>query len=250
MHTYGRRSAPISQGLVYDINTPHAFGVRQSKPNAIHTYGRGSPPITQGLVSDINTPHVFGLRDSKPNVMVDYGRNSTLMTQGLVYDINSPHALGLRESKRTYGTVHTPISQGLVAIINAQDQKLWCLQKPKDFWTTHIMVKNTSWRPAHLTGWSGEKRRSDRTLVPRSRKRRFWMRQITQRYLSPPRKTIPVGGFPPLRPKFHTTIVTPTKMECSVMIIIDKGPNKGLLFEPNTGSNLGHPVGFLFCPEF
>ena len=34
------------------------------------------------------------------------------------------------------------------------------------------------------------------------------------------------------------------------MIIIDKGPNKGLLFEPNTGSNLGHPVGFLFCPEF
>ena len=34
------------------------------------------------------------------------------------------------------------------------------------------------------------------------------------------------------------------------MIIIDKRPNKGLLFEPNTGSNLGHPVGFLFCPEF
>jgi len=34
------------------------------------------------------------------------------------------------------------------------------------------------------------------------------------------------------------------------MIIIDKGPNKGFLFEPNTGSNLGHPVGFLFCPEF
>jgi len=42
----------------------------------------------------------------------------------------------------------------------------------------------------------------------------------------------------------------PTKMECAAMIIIDKGPNKGLLFEPNTGSNLGHPVGFLFCPEF
>jgi len=34
------------------------------------------------------------------------------------------------------------------------------------------------------------------------------------------------------------------------MIVIDKGPNKGLLFDPNTGSNLGHPVGFLFCPEF
>jgi len=34
------------------------------------------------------------------------------------------------------------------------------------------------------------------------------------------------------------------------MIVIDKYPNKGLLFDPNTGSNLGHPVGFLFCPEF
>jgi len=30
------------------------------------------------------------------------------------------------------------------------------------------------------------------------------------------------------------------------MIIIDKDPNKGVLFEPNAGSNLGHPVGFLF----
>ena len=30
------------------------------------------------------------------------------------------------------------------------------------------------------------------------------------------------------------------------MIIIDKDPNKGLLFEPNTGSSLGHPVGFFF----
>jgi len=91
---------------------------------------------------------------------------------------------------------------------------------------------------------NGERRRSDRTLVPRSRKRWFLMRQITQMYLSPLRKTIKVGGFPPLRPKCHTTVVTSTKMECSAMIIIDKGPNKGLSFEPNTGSNLGHPVGF------
>ena len=28
------------------------------------------------------------------------------------------------------------------------------------------------------------------------------------------------------------------------MIIIDKDPNKWLLFDPNAGSNLGHPVGF------
>ena len=51
-----------------------------------------------------------------------------------------------------------------------------------------------------MTGWAGEKRRSDRTLVPRPRKRRFRMREITQLYLSPLRKTISVGGFPPLRP--------------------------------------------------
>jgi len=49
---------------------------------------------------------------------------------------------------------------------------------------------------------------------------------------------------------FWNSGLHPTKMDCSVMIIIDKDPNKELLFEPNAGSNLGHPVGFLFCPEF
>jgi len=34
------------------------------------------------------------------------------------------------------------------------------------------------------------------------------------------------------------------------MIIINKDPKKGLLFDPNTGSDLGHPVGFFFFPEF
>ena len=34
------------------------------------------------------------------------------------------------------------------------------------------------------------------------------------------------------------------------MIIIDKEPNKGLLFEPNTGSTLGHPVGFSSVQNF
>jgi len=41
-----------------------------------------------------------------------------------VYDINVPHAFGLRESKRTYGSVSTPIGQGLVAIIDAEDPKM------------------------------------------------------------------------------------------------------------------------------
>ena len=36
-------------------------------------------------------------------------------------------------------------------------------------------------------------------------------------------KTIQVG----VPPQCHTTVVTPTTMECPTMIIIDKGPNKG-----------------------
>jgi len=43
---------------------------------------------------------------------------------------------------------------------------------------------------------------------------------------------------------FWNSSLHPTKMECCVMLVIDKGPNKGLLFDPNTVSNLGHPVGF------
>jgi len=56
---------------------------------------------------------VNNIKPKKSNAMHTYGRNS------------APIALGLRESKRTYGPVPTPISQGLVAIINAQDQKLY-----------------------------------------------------------------------------------------------------------------------------
>jgi len=50
---------------VYEINAPHAFGLRESKPNAIYAYRRNSAPIAQGLVYDINTAHAFGLRESK-----------------------------------------------------------------------------------------------------------------------------------------------------------------------------------------
>jgi len=49
-HVYGPGSAPIAQGLVYDINAPHAFGLRESK----RTYGSLSTPIAQGLVKIIN----------------------------------------------------------------------------------------------------------------------------------------------------------------------------------------------------
>ena len=73
---------------------------------------------------DINVPHAFGLRESKPNAIHVYGRNSAPIAQGLVYDINVPHGFGLRESKSTYGSVSTPITQGLVVIINAKDQKM------------------------------------------------------------------------------------------------------------------------------
>ena len=42
----------------------------------------------------------------------------------LVHDRNSTHAFGLRESKRTYGSVSTPIAQGLVENINTKDTKV------------------------------------------------------------------------------------------------------------------------------
>jgi len=95
-HAYGRSSTPIAQGLVYAINAPHAFGLRESKPKAMHAYGRSSAPIAQGLVYDINAPHAFGRRESKPNAMHAYGRSSAPIAQGLVYDINAPHTYRCR----------------------------------------------------------------------------------------------------------------------------------------------------------
>jgi len=50
MHAYGRNSAPITQGLVYDINALHAFWLREFQ----RTYGSVSTPIAQGLVEIIN----------------------------------------------------------------------------------------------------------------------------------------------------------------------------------------------------
>jgi len=87
-------------------------------------YGRESTPIAQGLVEDINATHA-------------HGRSSAPIAQGPVYDINASHAFGLRKSKRTYGSVLTPIAQGLVEIINAKDQKM--VMSPK----AHGLVSNT-----------------------------------------------------------------------------------------------------------
>jgi len=69
MHAYGSKSTPIAQGprLVTDINAKHA-------------YGPSSAPIAQGLVYDINDPHAFGLRESKRT----YGSVSTPTAQELV----------------------------------------------------------------------------------------------------------------------------------------------------------------------
>ena len=53
-----------------------------------------------------------------------------------------------------------------------------------------------TWYRPDLIGWAGEKRRSDRPLVPRPRRRRIQIRQITSStrlYLSPLRKRNPVG---------------------------------------------------------
>ena len=73
------------------------------KKKIMHAYGPKSTPIAQGLVEDINAMHI-------------YGRSSVPRAQGLVYEINNPHTFRLRESKRTYGSVTTPIVQGLVVM--------------------------------------------------------------------------------------------------------------------------------------
>ena len=39
---------------MYDINAPHAFGLRESKLKAMHAYGRRSAPVGQGLLYDID----------------------------------------------------------------------------------------------------------------------------------------------------------------------------------------------------
>jgi len=41
-----------------------------------------------------------------------------------VYNINVSHVFGFRESKHTYGSVSTPIAQGLVRSINAKEAKM------------------------------------------------------------------------------------------------------------------------------
>jgi len=110
----------------------------------MHAYGRSSAPIAQGLVYDINSPHVFGLRESKPKAMHAYGRSSAPIAQGLVYDINAPHDSGLRGSKRTNGPVSTPITQGLVAIINAKDRYIVTFQKAQG------LVSNTHHDKKHM----------------------------------------------------------------------------------------------------
>jgi len=69
---------------------------------------------------------------------------SVPIAQGLVYNINAPHALGLRESKRTYGSVSTPIAQGLVAILTAKDQNIVTFQKAQG------LVSNTHHDTKHM----------------------------------------------------------------------------------------------------
>ena len=82
---------------MYDINAPHAFGLRESKLKAMHAYGRSSAPIAHELVYDINAPHASGLRESKLKVMDVYGRSSAPVGQGLVYDIDDLMPLGRKK---------------------------------------------------------------------------------------------------------------------------------------------------------
>ena len=161
MHAYGRSSAPIAHELVYDINAPHTFGLRESKPQAMHAYGRSSAPIAHELVYDINAPHAFGLRDSKSTAMHTYGRSSAPIAHELVYDINAPHAFGLRESEPKAMHVSIPTVPGLVAIMNTQATYIVMAHKAQGLvGTIHHDAKHmlTSYTLDRMSGGKATKR--------------------------------------------------------------------------------------------
>jgi len=72
----GPRSAPIAQGMVYDINTSHAFGLRESK----RTYGLISTPIAQGLVEIINAKDTRMVMSQKAQGLVSNTHHSKTCT--------------------------------------------------------------------------------------------------------------------------------------------------------------------------
>jgi len=82
-HTYGPRSAPIAQGLVYDINSTHTFGLRDLK----RTYGFVSTPIAQGLVEIINAKDTKMLMSPKAQGLVTNTHHSkTCMEKHCAHD--------------------------------------------------------------------------------------------------------------------------------------------------------------------
>jgi len=213
MHVYGRSSAPIAQELVYDINAPHALELRESKPKAMHAYGRSSAPIVQGLVYDINAPHAFGLREPKPKAMHAYGRNSAPIAQGLVYDITPlcRHATIDKERHCVTQTTHHTIQEDTVEGGAAAMDSLRFVEEAGA--VQDMAERNLAAEWTVLTTGSA----MDNKRVPG--------------FVPPPLPPTPSrrlkSVLPPWRPKCHTTVVTPTTMECSAMIIVDKGPNKG-----------------------
>jgi len=107
--------------------------------------------------------------------------------------------------------------------------------------------------------WAVGKGQSGQTLVPRSTpKKSYNSSTSTPKHQ---RKTRHLHQDCNICSKFTNTSgiytagfwnisIDSTKTECCTMLVINKGPNKRLLFDPNKGSNLEHPVGFSFWPEF
>ena len=212
------------QGLVYDINASHVFGLRESKPKAMHAQGRSSGTIAQGLVSAINAPHVSGLRELKPKGMHAYRSSSAPITQGLVHGINAPHVFGLRESKRNCGPVSIPTAQGLlVAIMHTKAKYIVTVQKAQG------LVGNTHHDEKHmLTNYTLD-RMSGAKAVKQSNSgatpKKITSLDETNHAavsLTPTEddSTRWVSTFAPL-----TLLKAASKH--AAMIIIDKGPNKG-----------------------
>jgi len=212
MHAYRPKSTPIAQGLVEDINAKHACG-----PHSV--------PIAQGLVYDINAPHAFGLRELKRT----YGFVSTPITQGLVEIINakdtkmlmSPKAQGL--VRNTYHSktcmvkhhTHERMSGGettkqhnsgsvgkKTTSSDETNHPVVSLRDNVVYWKPNRKIINdrrlylSSPRKNTRAGRAVGKGQSGQTLAPRSRRRRFRIRQITLLYQSSLRRKTPAGGIP------------------------------------------------------
>ena len=114
-HAYGPRSAPIVQGLVYNINSPHAFGLRESK----RTCGFVSTPIAQGLVEIINAKDTKMEMSQKAQGLVSNTHHSkTCMVKHHTHDRMSGGKTAKQQNSGSAGKKTTSLDETNHAVVS------------------------------------------------------------------------------------------------------------------------------------